>query len=1237
VRRHDQTIGRAPHRARYWCILLAVVAIASDPLRAQEAADPGSVSDPDAPVAVRAADPIDLSADRIQVWRSGDEQWVILSGQAAILQGVEGLRAERAVVQIVPVGKKNRALYKLEVYAEGSARRTGRSGPPGRSLRDDFLTDRGVRLKPYAAEGLITRPGPPKGLPLLGRALVPTPAHPRATPDLAPGPAPTPPVAVVHPPVVVPSDEPGARPAAPPVASVPPLAPPMARPTAEEPNAPVDRALVPTQYEVDDALGGRTEELPPPIESPTAEGAPVVPNLSDEAESSGSDLPPTAGPGTDLQPLPGPDGRPAPPLTSPSAPGGARPNPAPMLTPILPGTQRVTSIFPRSGPDFTFQSLKTVDGVQTFVIRGGVVIKSEAPQFGIIDIEADSAIIWRRTEPKGKTATFGPNQEVVENAGQPLEVYLEGNVIIRQDERKIAGNADQKTFRAKRAFYDFRTGRFVGLDAEIDMFAPGLIAPTRVFAPRIDQFRPLAPGPGGKYLLGFEEIRADNIMGTGSRFPKPGYRFTSRAVDITKVYSTKTNPNTGQSVGDPRGPKAPPDTTWRIDARQNLFYLGPVPVFYYPRFVANADDLEPPVRSFIFRTNNYFGQQFLLDLNGFRLLGIQRPQWIDAWNIDVDELTARGLAGGSELGWFGRDIIGDLTDPYRRNRSGSRKVGPDGYFGYFDIWGLRDRGNDVLGSGPAIITNNPAAGKKGFQRSDTPSFQKFRGRVNFRHMQSLLGPDTDPYEDFRLQLEAGYYSDRYFLEEYYKRLNETGLDHETLAYMIRQKENRAWTLWTEANLMPWNTETQWLPRFDYYRLGDSPLANWFTYFQHSGLDYAATHTAVEVNNPNVFAFIPYDPISNTRQTLRAGRFYTNHEVDLPLKLGFLRITPYVQGQLVGWTDQINGRDEGRAWGGAGARADIIAWRAFPGVESELFNIHGLNHKINFEADYRDSWSNMKLNQIGVQDDLDDNTYEQVRRYFAMTQYVGGVLPPQYDPRHLILRRMISPITGTTDVQASLNALQLNLHQRLQTKRGPEGRRRIIDYMTLDLTTTYFPNAARDNFGKSFGQNMYNWQWFVGDRTSLISYGWFEFFDITGQPTFKANPTMANNPFGLNVITSGISISRPPRGNAFIGYTVLDTGAINTSALNVSLSYWLSPKWYGSFANSYDFGNRIPLASMFTLTRVGADYLISLGLVVDPQRNSYMFSFQISPRLSPNIRLGSGLGVSQFDSRYAPTQ
>ncbi len=200
-----------------------------------------------------------------------------------------------------------------------------------------------------------------------------------------------------------------------------------------------------------------------------------------------------------------------------------------------------------------------------------------------------------------------------------------------------------------------------------------------------------------------------------------------------------------------------------------------------------------------------------------------------------------------------------------------------------------------------------------------------------------------------------------------------------------------------------------------------------------------------------------------------------------------------------------------------------------------------------------------------------------------------MLPAQYSPVLLTMRRTISPITGTTDVQGDMETLRMGIHQRLQTKRGPEGRRRIIDYMIFDLDTTYFPQANRDNFGKPFGQNTYNWEWFVGDRTSLLSYGWFEFWDITGRRT---RTRRSPDPFGLTAITSGISINRPPRGNIFFGYSVINSGPIATSALNATFSYWLSPKWYGMFSSSYDFGNQILLGSTFSLTKIGTDFLTS---------------------------------------------
>src|SRR5262249_39667601 len=150
----------------------------------------------------------------------------------------------------------------------------------------------------------------------------------------------------------------------------------------------------------------------------------------------------------------------------------------------------------------------------------------------------------------------------------------------------------------------------------------------------------------------------------------------------------------------------------------------------------------------------------------------------------------------------------------------------------------------------------------------------------------------------------------------------------------------------EGNPMNWNTETEWLPRFDYYRIGDSFLNNHLIHYQHSGLDYGTITTDVMVNNPNLFAFMPYDPISNTTGTFSSGRFWTSHELDVPLNFfNAFRLVPYVQGQLVGWTDQLGdgplghqpSGPMGRAWGGVGSRAEMTLWKRYPNVNNDILN------------------------------------------------------------------------------------------------------------------------------------------------------------------------------------------------------------------------------------------------------------------------------------------------------------
>ena len=197
--------------------------------------------------------------------------------------------------------------------------------------------------------------------------------------------------------------------------------------------------------------------------------------------------------------------------------------------------------------------------------RGGINLVTRTPKSGTIDIEADEAVIWRGPDPKKGEPAIGPYGETwVDDSRQPMEVYLEGNVVLRQDENKFAGKGDQRTVRAPRLYYDFLTDRFLAPNAEIDMFAPSLLAPLKIKSPRIEQFRRPIPLPNGTFALAEDpEIRAEPAVMTGSRFPDPGYQLKNASIDLTRRTRPVTNPHTGQQVKTPtipinrRNPRTP--------------------------------------------------------------------------------------------------------------------------------------------------------------------------------------------------------------------------------------------------------------------------------------------------------------------------------------------------------------------------------------------------------------------------------------------------------------------------------------------------------------------------------------------------------------------------------------------------------------------------------------------------------------------------------------------------------
>jgi hypothetical protein len=289
------------------------------------------------------------------------------------------------------------------------------------------------------------------------------------------------------------------------------------------------------------------------------------------------------------------------------------------------------------------------------------------------------------------------------------------------------------------------------------------------------------------------------------------------------------------------------------------------------------------------------------------------------------------------------------------------------------------------------------------------------------------------------------------------------------------------------------------------------------------------------------------------------------------------------------------------YGSLGVRGSLEFWRVFPEVHSENFNLNGLAHKMVFDADYSFSESNQPLSAVPTFNEFDDNSQEQFRRRLLLNTY-GGILPPQFDPRFFAVRSGAgSSVTAPyNELVANMNVLRLGWRHRLQTKVGPLNAPRIKNWMTLDLDTSFFPNPSRDNFGAPFGLYGARYNWYLGDRTTITAGALFDTF---------TNPERIWN-FGL-------MSQRSTRGSVYLGIRNIEGGPLlHSEILTASYSYVMSPKWISSMSTAYDLGEHQNRGQTLQITRVGADFLIHFGTLIDPTKSNFGLAVSVEPRFAP---------------------
>lgn len=263
-----------------------------------------------------------------------------------------------------------------------------------------------------------------------------------------------------------------------------------------------------------------------------------------------------------------------------------------------------------------------------------------------LDLSADRAVVWTDANRMGELSGFEIDEQT------PFEVYLEGNIVVRQG---------SNTIKSARAFYDISRRRGLLIDTEIRTQIPEFDGAVRLRASEVRQFSEL-------------NFHARNAYFTTSEFGVPKYRIEASDVFLEQVpslFPNSVDPETG----------LPDDGTLWITSHNNRLFIENVPVFNAPYLTGPAEEIHIPVNKVNMGYSGMFGVEVQTSWDTEKLFGWQLQEGVDL-DLELDLFTARGPGVGLRTDY---DTIAPLFGVPLRHE------------GFGHLYYLYDRGNDNLG------------------------------------------------------------------------------------------------------------------------------------------------------------------------------------------------------------------------------------------------------------------------------------------------------------------------------------------------------------------------------------------------------------------------------------------------------------------------------------------------------------------------------------------------------------
>ena len=797
-----------------------------------------------------------------------------------------------------------------------------------------------------------------------------------------------------------------------------------------------------------------------------------------------------------------------------------------------------------------------INGGFTLIVEG---IESDgATVSDVIDISADNAVIWapgieQLNDEKGN----------VQSGELDLELYLEGDVVFREGERVVY---------AQKMYYDVKNR--VGLIRDTELVMPVPETQGGWFRIKADSIAQSGP----------DALTAKNAWISTSMMGEPSYRLQSDSLTAESHETPLYDAATGSPLIDPATGEQRTKKTQFVIAENNFVALESVPVFYWPWMAMDARDQSLYLRHLIVGSDGTFGTQVRTGWNPYQIFNMSkcRPEGTD-WDIDIDWLSKRGLGHGTNFVYNRETLFGCNTPT----------------IGTFSFYGISDKGTDNLG----------------LDRRNVPFEHNYRYRALWKHRQmfSLPGCLGDGWVATG---QLGTSRDRNYLPEYFEREWYTESNPETSLEIKKTVNNWSLGLSASYRIDDFYTATNNLPRLDHYWLAQPLFCNKLLWYEHTKVGYSqfrTTESPWAAEDRDLFRYLDWEldpnsatntPDSASTDTLSRDsfNFSTRHELDLPFEVGPVKMTPYVLGEYAFWGEGAENDNISRTYGRGGMRLNLPVWKVDSDVSSRTWYLNGMAHKMNFAVDGYYSAASKHINDLVLYEQLDDWQIQDFRRQYSVTTFSNSYqpyrdsIPVRFDERYYALRHgelggmVTSP---STEIADDLTQVRFDWLNRWQTKRGPVGKRHIVDWITFDTGLSFYPKKEQ-NYDQNVGLVDYDARWHIGDRFSVLSSGLFDFFDS-----------------GQKIVRAGVMSKRPSVSSVYLGVDHL-SGPIDSTYFNLAINYRMSEKWAMSFSNSYDLSESRNVGQELGVSRIGESFIFSLSLNNNQSKDSWGVSLNILP-------------------------